>query len=250
MRQSFLLPDRDELELWFQPVVDLHDGRVVAAEALVRWAHPERGLLQPDEWLDVAEAAGLMPELGGWVLRESCRAAAGWAAAGTPAQVHVNVSARQLEAPGVAESVHEVLAGTGLTADRLVLEVTETQLDEIGDPLARDLAGLRSMGVGLAADDFGTGYSALTRLVDLPVTMIKIDRRFVEDMDHDRRSRAVVTALIGLSTSLGLGLVAEGIESQAQAAELRRLGARHGQGFLWAPPQPAEVFAGGLRGSG
>lgn len=235
---------RGELELWFQPVIDLHDGRTVAAEALVRWRHPERGLLAPTEWLDVAEETALMPEIGAWVLRESCREAARWGPGpGRAPQVHVNVSARQLEVPGFARSVHEVLIETGLPPERLVLEVTETQLDEIGEPLARDLAALRGAGIGLAADDFGTGYSPLTRLVDLPVTMIKIDRRFVETMNHDRRARAVVTALIGMSASLGLGLVAEGVESESQAAELRRLGCRHGQGYLWAPALAAEEFA-------
>ena len=236
--------ERGELEVHFQPVVDLRHGTVVAAEALTRWRHPDRGLLLPKEWLDIAEGTGQMPVLGDWVLRESCRLAATWPdpPGGRAPQVHVNVSARQLEEPGFAGTVHEVLAMTGLPPDRLVLEVTETYLGEIREALALDLADLRAAGIGLAADDFGTGYSPLTRLVDLPVTMIKIDRRFVADMDHDRRSRAVVTALIGMSASLGLELVAEGVETPGQAAELRRLGCRHGQGFLWSKAVPDAEF--------
>lgn len=240
--------ERGELEVHFQPVVDLRHGTVVAAEALARWRHPERGLLLPQEWLDIAEGTGQMPALGDWVLREACRLAADWPAPprGRAPQVHVNVSARQLEEPGFAGTVQAVLAETGLPADRLVLEVTETYLGEIREALARDLVALRAAGIGLAADDFGTGYSPLTRLVDLPVTMIKIDRRFVADMDHDRRSRAVVTALIGMSASLGLELVAEGVETAAQAAEVRRLGCRHGQGFLWSKAVPDTEFRTGI----
>ena len=236
--------ERGELEVFFQPVVDLTDGSVVAAEALTRWRHPVLGLLLPQEWLDVAEASGQMPAIGAWVLEESCREAAGWAAPpeGRAPQVHVNVSARQLEVAGFAALVQRILTETGLAPDRLVLEVTETYLGEIREALARDLADLRSAGIGLAADDFGTGYSPLTRLVDLPVTMIKIDRRFVADMDYDRRSRAVVTAMIGMSASLGLHLVAEGVETARQAAELRRLGCRHGQGFLWSPAVSKDEF--------
>lgn len=233
-----------ELRVHLQPVVDLRTGATVAAEALVRWQHPERGLLPPAEWLDVAESGGLMPELGAWVLREACAAAAAWpvAAGARPAVVHVNVSARQLEADGFVDVVHDALARTGLPPERLVLEFTETHLDEVTEALVQDLVALRLAGIGLAADDYGTGYSPLTRIIELPLSMIKIDRRFVGDMLDDVRSRAVVTTLVRLGQTLGLDVVAEGVETPEQAAVLAELGCAHGQGYLWSRPVPAEAF--------
>lgn len=238
-----------ELEMYMQPVVDLRDGRPVAAEALVRWNHPERGVVGPDHWLHVAEAAGLMPELGTWVLRRSCELAAAWPeppGRAAPA-LHVNVSARQLEMPGFVEVVHEVLAETGLAPGRLVLEFTETQLDTIGEALLDDLVRLRADGIALAADDFGTGYSPLTRITELPITMIKVDRGFVDAMLDDVRSQAIVTTLVRLSDSLGLELVAEGVETQEQAQALQLLGCTTAQGYLWSRPVPAPQFHESLR---
>ncbi|WP_188037190.1 EAL domain-containing protein [Actinotalea sp. JY-7885] len=240
-----------QLEMYLQPVVDLRDGATVAAEALVRWRHPERGLLEPGAWLDVAEACGLMPELGAWILRRSCELAAAWpqsVAEVTPA-VHVNVSARQLEVPGFVADVHRVLAETGLPPARLVLEFTETQLDTVSEALLADLATLRRAGIGLAADDFGTGYSPLTRIIELPISMVKVDQRFVAGMLDDVRSQAIVTTLVRLTDSLGLALVAEGVETQEQAQALQMLGCTAGQGFLWSRPVPADVFHERLRGA-
>ncbi|HQY32812.1 MAG TPA: EAL domain-containing protein [Actinotalea sp.] len=234
----------DELEVHLQPVVDLATRRVLAAEALVRWRHPERGLLLPGEWLDVAEGAGLMPAIGTWVLERSCELALAWPTVPGRAAlpVHVNVSARQLEVPGFVDVVRDVLARTGLSPHRLVLECTETHLDAVSDALIADLVGLRVEGVGLAADDYGTGYSPLTRIIDLPVSMVKIDRRFVAEMLADTRSRAVVRALLRLSESLGLTVVAEGVETEAQAHALLELGCRAAQGFLWSRAVPADEF--------
>nr|WP_297429636.1 EAL domain-containing protein [uncultured Actinotalea sp.] len=236
---------RRELRVHLQPVVDVRTGVTVAAEALVRWQHPERGLLAPGEWLDVAESGGLMPELGAWVLQEACAAAAAWPVpdGGRPVAVHVNVSARQLEAEGFVDTVRDVLARTGLPPERLVLEFTETHLDEVTEALVEDLVELRQTGIGMAADDYGTGYSPLTRIIELPLTMIKIDRRFVGDMLDDVRSGAVVTTLVRLGQTLGLDVVAEGVETPAQADALAGLGCRHGQGYLWSRPVPAEAFA-------
>lgn len=233
-----------ELLVHLQPVVDVRTGRTVAAEALIRWQHPEQGLLAPAAWLDVAESAGLMPEIGAWVLRRSCELALDWPAADprTAPAVHVNVSARQLDVPGFVDMVRDVLAATGLPPHRLVLEFTETQLDTVSAALLAELVGLRAQGIGLAADDFGTGYSPLTRIIELPLTMIKVDRRFVGAMLDDVRSRAIVTTLVRLSQSLGLELVAEGVETKEQADALRRLGCPTGQGYLWSRPVPAEEF--------
>ena len=237
-----------QLEVFLQPVVDLRDGSWTAAEALIRWNHPERGLLAPAEFLDVAESSGLMPEIGAWVLRRSCELAMTWPGAddGTGPAVHVNVSARQLDVPGFFDVVREVLTDTGLSPQRLVLEFTETQLDEVSDALLADLAELRSAGIGLAADDFGTGYSPLTRITELPLTMLKIDRRFVGAMLDDVRSQAIVTTLVRLSESLGLALVAEGVETEAQAAALRLVGCPTAQGYLWSRPLPAAGFLTGV----
>ncbi|WP_250444131.1 bifunctional diguanylate cyclase/phosphodiesterase, partial [Actinotalea sp. C106] len=243
--------EREELEVYMQPVIDLDDGLPVAAEALVRWNHPERGLLAPGEWLDVAESSGLMPRIGAWVLERSCVEAATWPVLrdGAAPTVHVNVSARQLDEPGFVEEVRRVLTETGLAPARLVLEFTETYLDEVSDTLLADLAGLRRAGIGLAADDYGTGYSPLTRVIELPLSMVKIDRGFVSTMLEDVRSRAIVTTLLRLSEALGLDLVAEGVETQAQADELKRLGCQTGQGYLWSRPVPAEQFRAELSAS-
>ncbi|WP_225755567.1 EAL domain-containing protein [Actinotalea sp. Marseille-Q4924] len=237
---------RDELRVHLQPVVDVRTGATTAAEALVRWQHPERGLLPPGEWLDVAERSGLMPELGAWVLEQACAAATRWPAptdTARPVAVHVNVSARQLEADGFVDTVREALRRSGLPPQRLVLEFTETHLDEVSDALLEDLVSLREEGIGLAADDYGTGYSPLTRIIELPLSMIKIDRRFVGDMLEDVRSRAIVTTLVRLGESLGLEVVAEGVETPEQALELAALGCVAGQGYLWSRPVPVEEFA-------
>ncbi|HEY3436888.1 MAG TPA: EAL domain-containing protein, partial [Actinotalea sp.] len=233
-----------ELEVYLQPVVDLADGSWTAAEALVRWLHPERGVLAPGEWLDVAESAGLMPEVGEWVLERACTLALAWPGApGFPAPVlHVNVSARQLDVAGFSDVVRDILGKTGLPPERLVLEFTETQLDNVTDALMADLTELRASGIGLAADDFGTGYSPLTRIIELPLSMIKIDRLFVGAMLEDRRSQAIVTTLVGLSDFLGLALVAEGVETEEQAERLRGLGCSSGQGYLWSRPLPPDEF--------
>ncbi|WP_197024676.1 EAL domain-containing protein [Cellulomonas sp. KRMCY2] len=233
-----------ELEMYLQPVVDLRDGTAIAAEALIRWRHPERGVLAPVEWLDVAETSGMMPEIGTWVLERSCELAQQWPAGpdGVVPAVHVNVSARQLDVPGFTDIVRDVLARTGLPPERLVLEFTETHLDDITELLLNDLVALRRTGIGLAADDYGTGYSPLTRIIELPISMIKVDRRFVSAMLDDVRSQAIVTTMVRLSESLGLALVAEGVETEAQADALRLLGCVAGQGYLWSRPVPADVF--------
>lgn len=232
-----------QFRLLFQPVVDLASGRVVAMEALVRWQHPERGLLAPGEWLEVAERGPVIHAMGSWVLQEACRTAMGWARNhGDAAPVmHVNVSPRQLATGRFPEEVAETLRRSGLPGSQLVLELTESELDRVRDSLRVDVHRLRATGVRLAADDFGTGYSSLTRVTELPVDMIKIDRRFVADMSTDGRSMAVVQAVLGLGQALGIQVVAEGVETVAQAEELRRLGCLSAQGFLWSPPQRAET---------
>ena len=235
---------REEFVLHVQPVVDITTGAVVAAETLVRWQHPRDGLLPPADWLDVAESTSVIHELGYWVLDESCRLAASWAEElGTRAPVvHVNISARQLDSGLLPSQVLECLDRYHLPGHRLVLELTETHLDPLPATLRHDLERLGRRGVRLAADDFGTGYSPLTRLTDLPIEMLKIDRQFVAAMGQDRRARAVVHAVLGLGRALGLEIVAEGVETPAQADDLRHLGCATAQGYLWSPARPADVF--------
>lgn len=236
--------ERGEFVLHVQPVVDLAAGRVVAGEALVRWNHPQRGLLAPGEWLDVAEATDVIHALGSWVIDESCRLAARWREElgdGAPV-VHANVSARQLGQGTLVADVRTALARHGLPGTGLVLELTETQLDHAHAAVLSELVQLRAVGVGLAADDFGTGYSSLTRLTEMPVDAIKIDRAFVARMHDDDRARAVVSSLVTMGAALDVAVVAEGVETREQARSLARMGCHLAQGYWWSRPVPDEEF--------
>ncbi len=235
----------NEFVLYVQPIVDLANDAIVGGEALVRWQHPTQGLLYPDEWLDVAEATGLMPALGGWVLDTACHIAADWPsvdAGSVPRRIHVNVSARQLDSGNFGETIEQALRAAHLRPDRLTIEFTETHLARIRPELLDDLRLLSTTGVGLAADDFGTGYSPLTKITELPLDMVKIDKQFVAGMLHDRPSMAVVQALVGLGKALSLDVVAEGVETSEQAEALRRVGCPSGQGYLWSPAVPPHRF--------
>jgi len=238
-----------QLVLHYQPFVDVADLRLVGTEALVRWCHPDRGLLAPGEFIELAEECGLMVQLGAWVLHEACRQGAQWAEARADAGVtglipamSVNISPQQLSEPGFAEQVADVLADTGFPADRLWFEITEGAL--LRDPVAAIaiLQSLRSLGVHLAIDDFGTGYSSLNYLRRLPVEALKIDRSFIEQLEGHPDDRAIVEAIVALGHSLGLGVVAEGIERPGQAIELASLGCNLAQGFLYGRPvDPARI---------
>lgn len=239
--------DGDEFEVHMQPVIAMRDGTVAAAEALLRWRHPVDGLIPPGEWLGVAERSGMMPRLGAWVLDESCRQAMTWPVdpgTGRPPAVHVNVSARQVDAGGFATSVSDALARHGLAPDRLVLELTETYLAELHESMIDELRVIAASGVRIAADDFGTGYSPLTRVTELPVAIIKIDKAFVAGLETDHRAAAIVRCLIDLASTLGLEIVAEGVEGAAQRDLLLDMGCELAQGFLWTPAMPPDEFVG------
>jgi diguanylate cyclase (GGDEF)-like protein len=223
--------EREELVLHFQPIVSLDGGEPVGFEALVRWQHPERGLLSPAEFIPLAEETGLIVPLGAWVLRDACREAATWP--GTP-YLSVNISSGQLEQPGFADEVEAVLAETRLPAQKLVLEVTERSL--VGAAEAERLQALRRLGVRLAIDDFGTGYSSLDYLRRFPMDVLKIDRSFTCDA---AAGDPLLRAIVAMGQSLGLVLVPEGIEDAGQADALRELGCRLGQGFHYGRPAPA-----------
>ena len=230
--------DNDELILHYQPIVDMDLGRVAGFEALVRWQHPVRGFLGPGEFIPLAEETGLIVPLGRWVLRESARQAALWA--GAP-YLSVNIASAQLEQPGFVEEVATALSDSGLDAARLMLEVTESSL--VGDAEAERLQALRRLGIRLAIDDFGTGYSSLSYLRRFPMDVLKIDRSFTRDACEDS---ALLQAIVAMGESLGLVLIAEGIEEPEQADALRALGCRLGQGFLFGRPVPAEELTGAL----
>jgi diguanylate cyclase (GGDEF)-like protein len=238
-----------EFEMHMQPVIDLETGAIEAAEALIRWNHPIDGLRPPGVWLDVAERAGLMPELGAWALDRSVAQAKHWIElVGVDAApiVHVNVSARQLDQPGFSTIVFETLARHDFPPAKLVLELTETFLARVSPELVVELEELDRFGVRIAADDFGTGFSPLTRVLELPISMIKIDRQFISNAAADERALGIVDTLVQLSAALRIDVVAEGVETQAQLEVLRQLGCRSAQGYLWSRPVPADEFAATL----
>jgi diguanylate cyclase (GGDEF)-like protein/PAS domain S-box-containing protein len=241
--------ERSEFVLHYQPIVDLHDLRLVGMEALVRWQHPTRGLLGPVEFIPLAEESGLIVPLGTWVLREACRQAGVWAvkrAGGdqdnSRLNMSINVAARQLADPAFPELVAAAIDDSGFWADHVWLEITEGAI--LSDPVAAvvTLGRLRDLGVQLSIDDFGTGYSSLSYLKQLPVETLKIDRSFIDQLDEDPDDKAIVRAVIALGDSLGLAVIAEGIERSSQADELTALGCHLAQGFLYGRPMsPAAI---------
>ena len=236
--------ERDEFLCHYQPIVDIVTGRTVALEALVRWEHPERGLLQPGTFIGMAEEVGIVGEIATNVLRKACSQAVAWrrqGVAGHDLAMHVNLSGRQLQDPGLLAAVREVLTETGFDPALLVLEITESVMVDVGARHLQRLVGLRATGVRLAIDDFGAGYSSLNYLRALPVDVLKIDRVFAENADGVT-DPVLLEAIVKLGRSLGVETIAEGIERHQQAATLRRLGCRRAQGFLYSPPVPsAEV---------
>jgi len=227
--------DEQQFVLHFQPVVDLSDGRVTGMEALTRWVHPELGLMSPLEFIPIAEDSGLIVELGAWVLREACMAAAGWP---DPAgKVNVNLSGRQLADPDIVEHVRCALRVSGLAPSRLTLEITESVLMQHSEANVRRLRRLRALGVSLAIDDFGTGYSSLAYLRAFPVHELKIDKTFVASLPGDEDAASLVRTILQLAKSLSLGTVAEGVETAEQYDALRALGCDRVQGFYVSRPQ-------------
>ena len=229
--------EHGQLEVHYQPEYMLDTHEVVGAEALVRWHHPERGLLSAGSFISLAEETGLVVELGRWVLAVATRQAAAWIAAGHDLIVRVNLSARQLR-PAIVAEVRGALTDAGLAPERLCLEVTETAIMDDVQESARMLQEFRDLGVLIAIDDFGTGFSSLAYLKRLPVDILKIDRTFVDGVGVDPDDTSIVRSIIGLARTLRLDVVAEGIEDSTQLAELVRLGCSRGQGFHLARPAP------------
>jgi len=241
--------ERQELILRYQPRVDLKTGRIAGAEALVRWLHPEWGLIAPDRFIPIAEETGLITRIGEQVLREACRQVRGWLDEGLePGVVSVNLSARQFRQEGLVRMVAAVLEETRLDPRHLEMELTESMvMDNVGAAIAT-LRGLKSLGVSLSVDDFGTGYSSLAYLRSLPIDKLKIDRSFVRDIGHtlDTDGGVLAQAIISLGHSLHLQVVAEGVETLAQAQFLERQGCDEVQGFYYGKPLQPAAFAKAL----
>jgi len=231
--------DRGELELQYQPVIALDSGEIVGLEALVRWRHPERGLLDPGDFVSIAEDSGLIEPIERWVQETACRQALAWHELRPdqrPLDIAVNLSAREVARRDLADSVRDVLQRTGLDPVNLRLEITESVLVEESATAKATLAALSEIGVRLVLDDFGTGYSSLAYLNRFPFDALKIDRSFVEGLGLERERTAIVEAVIGMARALSLDSIAEGVESEAQLAELRRLGCDFAQGHLFSRP--------------
>jgi diguanylate cyclase (GGDEF)-like protein len=233
---------RNELVLHFQPVVDLASGRLTGAEALVRWQHPERGLLPPGAFIPLAEETGLIVPLGRTVLRMACQAGMGWQTSRRRLRLSVNLSARQVADPDLVDDVAAALRDSGLPPDCLTLEVTESVLVHDTIAIVERLRRLKDLGVRLAIDDFGTGYSALSYLRSFPFDELKIDRSFIATLDEGVREARIVGAIVELGLSLGLTTVAEGVEHAEQVEFLRLFGCTEIQGYLISKPLPPEAF--------
>jgi len=231
----------EQLVVHFQPEISVATGDIVGVEALVRWERPGHGMVSPGEFIPIAEETGLIVPIGEWVLHEACRQASLFDDGRLV--IRVNVSARQLAEPGLAETVKAALISSGLPPERLVLEVTESVVLEDGDRSVAALQALREIGVGVSLDDFGTGYCSLSYLRRLPIDSLKIDRSFVRGLGHEADDDSIVTSVIDLARSLGVSVVAEGVETEEQLAGLRARGCDTMQGFLFAKPGPADAVA-------
>ena len=236
--------EHHELQLYYQARVNIHTGTMHGMEALVRWNHPQRGLLTPGHFIPVAESGNLILSLGDWVLYEACRQTRQWQTEGINiGRVSVNVAAGQFHHGHLLQSVKTTLDATGLAPTNLCLEITETSLMDTNPRVLADLEELRTLGVAIAIDDFGTGYSSLLYTKTLPVTTLKLDMGFVKNLPHDPDNAAICKAVIAMAEALGLNLVVEGVETVEQRDYLISIGAHRAQGYLWGRPQPLPDFA-------
>jgi diguanylate cyclase (GGDEF)-like protein/PAS domain S-box-containing protein len=232
--------DRDEFTLRYQPVVNIDNGAMRSAEALVRWQHPDRGLVAPDEFVPLAEESGLIVPIGAWVLEQSCRQLIQWQRINPSMTVAVNLSVRQAVDPEIVGQVDEILNRTGVDPHSVCLELTESMFTGDIEYFARTLTRLKALGLRLSIDDFGTGYSSLSYLKRLPVDAVKIDKMFIDGLGTDPHDSALVAAILAMADALGLTVIAEGIETKKQLSTLRRLHCGRAQGYYFAEPMTAE----------
>ncbi|HET9208079.1 MAG TPA: EAL domain-containing protein, partial [Burkholderiaceae bacterium] len=233
--------DRGELRLHFQPKIDARRGHVSGFEALLRWQHPERGMVSPTVFIPIAERFGLIGQIGSWVIDEACRQMRVWSAQGLKLRVAINLSAQQLHQDDLADRIRHALERNGIGPSRLSCEITESVAMQDVDSTRRAFDALVRLGVQLSIDDFGTGHSSLGYLRSLPATQLKIDRSFVKDIDTLDDARAIVDAVIHLAHALGLRVVAEGVETEGQRDMLLALHCDEMQGYLYAKPMPADA---------
>jgi EAL domain-containing protein (putative c-di-GMP-specific phosphodiesterase class I) len=231
--------ERQEFELFYQPIVTLATGRIMGFEALVRWQHPEQGIISPAKFVPIAEETGLIIPLGQWVLREACRQLRQWQDEfphEPPFSISVNLSSRQFSQPSLIGQIRQILSDTGVDAHCLKLEITESAIMENTESAMDMLMQLKAMGIQLSVDDFGTGYSSLGYLYRFPMDLLKIDRSFISRVDVDGEKLELVRTIITLAWNLGMDVVAEGIETTKQLAQLKALKCEYAQGYLFSKP--------------
>jgi EAL domain-containing protein (putative c-di-GMP-specific phosphodiesterase class I) len=225
--------------LLYQPIVDLATSEAIGFEALLRWQHPERGIIGPGEFIALAEDTGLIVPIGQWVLQQALHTAAGWHRTLPDDRLpylSVNVSARQFRAPGFIDMVCRAVTDSGVPPHLLLLEITESLLLREDEQITDDLTALRQIGVRIAIDDFGTGYSSLSYLRHMPIDVLKVDKSFIDDIAHSEQQRALISTIVSLADTLNLKVVAEGIETPTQRDILARMGCPNGQGYLFSRP--------------
>ncbi|MBB4844638.1 diguanylate cyclase (GGDEF)-like protein [Paucibacter oligotrophus] len=250
LRQAIAGDASEQLALYYQPKFDAARGQIRGAEALLRWRHPERGMVAPDVFIPIAERFGLINELGNWVIDESCRQLQAWESQGLHMRLSINLSVHQLRQPDLVQRIGRALQSHGIAPDRLLCEITESVAMEDIKTTQRAFEGLGRLGVFLSIDDFGTGYSSLSYLRQLPARQLKIDRSFIQDLELSLDARAVVDGVIKLAHALGLNVVAEGVETEAQRDILVGLSCNELQGYLFAKPMPADDLSDWARGQG
>ncbi|WP_445635127.1 Diguanylate cyclase [Nostoc sp. DSM 114161] len=231
--------EHSELRVYYQPIVSLTTGCILGFEALLRWEHPERGLLSPADFIPIAEETGLIFSIGKWVLHEACSQMQAWRTSypsNSLSKISVNLSLKQFYQPDLIEQIGQILQSTGLNADSLVLDITENVIVENGDRVIAALSQLREMGIQLSIDDFGTGYSSLGRLYNFPISLLKIDRSFISSINTNSRDLEIVEILVTLAHKLGVDVLAEGIETKEQLVLLRKLNCEYGQGHFFSVP--------------
>ena len=233
----------DEFVMYYQPKVDCHGSKLTGAEALIRWNHPKRGLVMPNEFINIAEESGLILDIGKWIISSVCRQITAWQQAGlSPVPVAINVSAQQFSDGDFSAILFDILDSTGVKPELIELEITESMVMNQTDAAISKLGELRAEGVRLSMDDFGTGYSSLSYLRRLPIHTLKIDKSFIDGLVADRNSYAIISATVFLAHKLGLQVVAEGVESGEQQRLLQGMKCDTIQGYLVSKPLPADIY--------